>query len=192
MNINIINLSKSFNRSQSSNHPISCLDWNPILYKLDEGVQGFAAKRITSIITNQSICLWCFWKTCTKVDMILTRLWICISNQKCNLILDFHAIWFEHAVFFSVGLPRLWKVLLPKPELGGEVGKVAFTTTASHRSTDRLELVRTPRQLWSSKLSGHCSLAMLNIKQRCPKSDTQRYAKHMLLHKQTKTLWEYT
>lgn len=88
---------------------------------------------------------------------------ICISNQKCNLILDFHAIWFEHAVFFSVGLPRLWKVLLPKPELGGEVGKVAFTTTASHRSTDRLELVRTPRQLWSSKLSGHCSLAMLNI-----------------------------
>jgi len=85
MNINIINLSKSFNRSQSSNHPISCLDWNPILYKLDEGVQGFAAKRITPIITNQSICLWCFWKTCTKVDMILTRPWYLHFKPKMQL-----------------------------------------------------------------------------------------------------------
>ena len=163
MNINIINLSKSFNRSQSSNHPISCLDWNPILYKLDEGVQGFAAKRITSIITNQSICLWCFWKTCTKVDMILTRLWYLHFKPKMQLDSWFPCDMIWACCFFSVGLPRLWKVLLPKPELGGEVGKVAFTTTASHRSTDRLELVRTPRQLWSSKLSGHCSLAMLNI-----------------------------
>ena len=167
MNINIIiNLSKSFNRSQSSNHPISCLDWNPILYKLDEGVQGFAAKRITSIITNQSICLWCFWKTCAKVDMILTCLWYFHFKPKMQLdseILYFHAIWFEHAFFFQLDCLVYEKYSSQSLSCKREVGKVANDNAKPQTTCHRLELVRTPRQLWSSKLSGHCSLAMLNI-----------------------------